>query len=420
MNVTRIYGRRVLHQVIDLTYHSALFMTFGGQRIKAWMDTLVIGDSACGKSESSTKLWRHYGLGERVDMKSASVAGLKGGLEETQGRWWVQWGAIPLNDRGLVILDEVKGAPVEVLQALTDMRSSGVAELAKIERRRTHARTRLLWISNPRSARPVTGYNSGVEAVVELLGTLEDVRRFDVALVVASGEVDVSKEIDTARDGSVVPHWVTSELGRRLVLWAWSRRGDQVVFTPDAERAVLEISRAHSSRYHSSVPLVEPGDHRYKIARISAAVAARTFSASESADELIVTETHVRWAAAWIDKIYSSRALGYADYSRACKDRDKILSPIELRDRLKSLRYGSAIMRGLIQCRDLTVADVSVLGDMTKDEAKEIVALLYRSNAVHRKGSVYYKTPAFIEALRDWLREAEGDAAPARPMREDF
>lgn len=90
-NVTHIYKRRELHLALDLTYHSALSIDFAGKRINGWVNALVAGDSSQGKSEASIKLMEHYGLGERVDCKNASTAGLIGGLQQMGVRWFVSW-----------------------------------------------------------------------------------------------------------------------------------------------------------------------------------------------------------------------------------------------------------------------------------------------------------------------------------------
>ncbi len=398
-NVTRIYQRRQLHALMDLVWHSALFVTFNGEPIKGWVDALVIGDSGQGKTETASRLLKHYGVGERVDMKGASTAGLKGGVQETQGRWFVTWGAIPLNDRRLVILEEVKGCPPEVLQSLTDMRSSGRAELTKIERRSTFARTRLLWISNPRSDRRIETYSFGAEAIKELLGSLEDVRRFDAALVVASNEVDAAV-ITQQVQREPVPHRFTSELCRRLILWVWSRRPEDVVLEPAATQACLDLAVEQGQRYSSAIPLVEPADHRLKLARLAAAIAARTFSCDEYGERLVVREGHVRWAAEFLNTIYSSRFMGYADYSDVKRSDAAVTDVASIKAALMALPYPMETIKGLMRSGEIRPSDIGDWGGVGKDQARDLLSLLVRSNALRRQQNSYYKTGAFIELLK--------------------
>jgi hypothetical protein len=149
-NVTRIYGRRGMHLLVDLAYHSPLLLELEGKKTKGTLDVLIVGDSSQGKSEvccgvdGNGGLLRHYRLGTKVDCKSATVAGLLGGVDTTSDkRRFVKWGVIPRNDMGLVILEELKGADPEVISKLTDCRSSQEAQIAKIKSGKTFARTRL-------------------------------------------------------------------------------------------------------------------------------------------------------------------------------------------------------------------------------------------------------------------------------------
>jgi len=130
--------------------------------------------------------------------------------------------------------------------------------LTKIERMSTHCRCRLIWVSNPRPQRPLNTYNFGIEAVKELIGAPEDVRRFDIACAVASGEVP-DRVVNAARGGAAqITHRYTSELCRDLLLWVWSRRPERVHFEPDALEAISAASQRLGAKYVSSIPLVEP------------------------------------------------------------------------------------------------------------------------------------------------------------------
>lgn len=398
-NVTRTWERRDLHVLLDLAWHSPLYVTLCRTTVKGWVDVAVVGDSGQAKSETSKRLLDHYGLGERADLKGASTAGLKGGLVDDHGRWFVTWGVIPLNDRRLVLLEEVKGCPPEVLQGLTDMRSSGVAELTKIERRRTNARTRLVWISNPRSDRPVSTYNFGVETIKELFGSLEDTRRLDCALVVASGEVNLSVINRAQADRPLVPHVFTAELCQRLVLWAWSRDVSEVRFTDAAEALVLEKATWFAGEYSAAIPLVEPADQRYKLARLAAALAARTFSA-DADGRLVVERAHVEWLVEWLDRVYSSVTMGYRGFSDQQNQDVTLIHPDTLRTALGKLPQASDAVRGMLRTNGLQLEDLVDFTGEDKDVCRDLLSLLVRRNALKRKGNAYYKTPTFITFLK--------------------
>ena len=408
-NVHRIKQRPEMQLLMDLVWHSALYVTLEEDPQKGWVEGLVIGDTGQAKSQMMKLLNQHYGLGDKIDMKGASVAGLKGGLQETNGRWFVTWGAYVLADRRMVMLEECEGAPETVLQALTDMRSSGLAELTKIERRRAWARTRALWLSNPRSERSINTYNFGVEAIKELLGTPQDVRRFDIAMVVASNEVP--KEIINAPLIGKVKHVYTSELCRRLILWAWSRLPSQVILTPEAKQACFENAISMSKKYSSSIPLVEPADQRMKLARLATALAARVFSATEDGQCILVKPHHVDFVAGFLDHLYTNRFMAYDTYSEVRNADQELLYPDVIRDTLAALPYPVETIRGLLRTTSVRDEDIGNWGGCDKDQAKNIIALLVRNNALRRSRDGNYKTGPFIEWLK--LVKFNGHSDPA-------
>ncbi|MEK9208328.1 MAG: hypothetical protein AAB922_07610, partial [Patescibacteria group bacterium] len=175
----------ILH-AFDLVAYSVLHFDFLRQRVrKGWVEGLVLGDTRCGKSETAQRLVQHYRAGEVATGENATYAGLIGGMQQTQKTWSITWGKIPLNDRRMLVIDEVSSLDHAAIARMSSVRSSGVAEVVKIQTERTASRVRLLWIGNPRRPRPLASYNSGVEAVQELIGQPEDVARFDFAVAVA-------------------------------------------------------------------------------------------------------------------------------------------------------------------------------------------------------------------------------------------
>ena len=399
-NVTRIYQRGSLHLFYDLIYHSVLYLPFQGRRIKGWAEGLVLGDSGQGKSECVSRLKDHYGLGEKIDAKGASVAGLIGGLQEVSKRWFVTWGVITLNDQRLVILEEVKGLSTEIIGKLTETRSSGIAEVSKVEKARTNARTRLLWISNPRTDKKLLAYNYGVEAVKELIGSLEDIRRFDMAILVASGEVSKSMINISDADRPKSDHTHTSELCKNLILWGWSRKIDQIKFEDDAVTEILETASQMGATYVSNIPLVEAADQRLKIARLASALAVRTFSTDKDGVTLIIRRCHVEFVSKFLNAIYSNDVMGYYDYSRMIKSETELRDSDEIISKLKELPYAKDVVKSMLESATFTHFDLSDWTDMSLDQTRVIMGIFVRKNAVKKARRGYSKTPAFIALLK--------------------
>lgn len=416
-NVTRIYQRRELHLMVDLAYHSPMLLSVEGKTVKGWTEVLILGDSSQGKSETTNRIMEHYGLGEKVECKNASVAGLLGGCQKMGDRWFVTWGIIPTHDRRLVVLEELKGASIEVISKLTEMRSSGIASIPKIEKRRTHARTRLIANSNPRSDRTMSAHNFGVEAIKELVGNPEDIRRFDAALIVASKDVDPEVLNMLQSERPQIDHWATGELCRSLVLWAWTRSKDQVVFKQDAVKELMAQSVSMCDKFTDALPLVDRGSMRHKLARLSAALACRTFSNEEYRD-VLVRPCHVRYVAEYLTKIYDSSSFGYTDYTAAIRLTESLVDEPAIRKRLNDVPFPVDFVKQCLHTSRIELVDVQDWCGWDRSDSSDLLSFLVRKHAFVRDGRAYRKTPPFIRLLKNML---ESDKLVARPAYlEDF
>lgn len=309
--VTQIYGRGQLHVAYDLIWHSVQSFVFNGKPItKGWLEGIVIGDTRTGKSETAMMLAKHYNAGVIKSCEGTTFAGLVGGAQAMpQGKgWMITWGIIPMNDRRLVVLDEVSGmAERDIIEQMSSIRSSGVAQITKIASDETSARTRLIWISNPADGKRIAEMPAGgTEGLKRLVKNPEDIARFDFALTASNA--DVSTETVVA-DHHLRKHG--DEACRKLLTWAWSRREDQVKFTALAEKATITAAIDLGHRYLPDPPLVQGENIRMKIARIAAAIAARTFSCDDACEVVIVKKAHVEAAVEFLDWVYGVDTMGY-------------------------------------------------------------------------------------------------------------
>jgi len=417
-NVTGIFGRREIHTVLDLTFHSCITFRFDGRLAHGWVNSAIVGDSAQGKSETAIQMMNHTGLGERFDCKNATVAGMLGGLAQLGSRWFVSWGVVPTHDRRLVVLDEVKGASTDVLAKLTDMRSSGIAELGKIERRRAHARTRLAFISNPRGRRTIGTFAFGIEAIRDLIGNLEDVRRFDVACIVSNAQIDADFMVNVKRNRPIVEHRFTSELSRRLILWGWTRQTKHIKFDDDAIEEVYDQTLAVTKEFSEALPLIDRGTASQKIARLAVALAVRTFSTTADPDEVLVRKCHVTWIARFLIRIYSDPVFGYRDFTKAQTKFARIGDPKLVKKQIFQTKYPHDLVENLLYAETITVADFEAWCDVDMGDAQKLMSFLVRKRAIFRKGREFVKSPEFILLLKEL--EADAPVEALHGEEEDF
>jgi hypothetical protein len=319
-------------------------------------------------------------------------------MQQTQKTWSITWGKFPLNDRRFLVIDELSGLPQEAIARMSGVRSSGVAEIIKIQTERTLARVRTLWMSNPRGRRPLAAFNSGIDAVQDLIGQPEDIARFDFALTVATNEVPLSV-INAARR-QPVRHVYTSNLCNRLIYWAWSRKPDQVLFVDGAEVACLETATWLSRKYVA--PLVEGAEQRIKVARLAVAVAARVFSSTADGECVVVTPEHVEFVKTYLDSIYSKPSMAFDIHSRAKLLDREIADVNEVQERFDQLPDD---LRSLLaDAPSFIAADLQDYAGLSRDAAIELASFLVRKRCIRKGKFGYYKLPAFINFLRHYGR----------------
>lgn len=402
-NITKILERPDLHIAVDLIYHSPRAFWFNKELVaRGMLDVLILGDTRCGKGYVTERLSRYYKLGEVASGDNCSFAGLVGGLQQLGRNWRVTWGLIPLNNGRLVIIDEASSLSERDIGRMSRIRSEGVAEIVKIIREVTQANTRLVWLANPRSGRPISSYNTGVEAVKELVGAIEDISRFDFVLSLASDEVptEIINAPATYSTSDVDKYpW---NLCQALVLWAWSRTPEQIKFTDKATNIIIDTAIEFGHTYSPIIPLVQTENVRIKIAKVSAAVAARTFSTDSTCQNLIIDTEHVKCARQVLKMFYNKPSMAYDLFSRTTLAASRIEKLGEVDEVIETLSQNEqAVIVGLLETHQISVDNLAdYVGDITT--AKTMIGELVQLRCLSRvEGTNWYlKNPDFTKHLR--------------------
>jgi hypothetical protein len=401
LTVHRIQDRFDMQVAYDLVWHSVISFYFNGAFVRrGWVETMVMGDSGQGKTEMAMNLLTHYRLGQRVQGEQSSTAGLIGGLEKMGDSWMLSWGQVPLNDKRLLIIDEAQGLAASQIEGMSDVRATGIAEITKIRTERTNARCRLVWLANPVSGLTLSQHNQGVLAIKDLFKKPEDIRRLDFALTVASGDVRLEQVNVRHAEAQAEPRY-SSDASRDLVLWAWSRRPDQVEFSPEATDLILSEATRMGRLYHPSIPLVEPSDQRLKLARLAAACAARVFSTPDG-EKLWVDGAHVRFVVDFLTRIYTAPSMAYDEYSDQQRRGEQLGEDESLQvntelDRWPNREQAIEFFRS---ARIFKRTDLSDVVGWDPDEAKTQLRYLSAHRLIRPTREGFVKTPAFIVLLR--------------------
>lgn len=401
-NITKIYGRFDLHLAVDLAFKSVLSFRFDNEFVhKGWIDAMIIGDTRCGKGYVAEKLMGHFGLGEVISGENCSFAGLVGGLQQYNGHWVVTWGKVPLNDGGMVVIDEASEIPLQDWTKLSRIRSEGVAEITKIQTQVTNARTRLLFLSNP-PLKMIANYTYGIQAIQDVVKAPEDIARFDYVLVVAHNEVSIR---DINRHREVVDSFYDTELEQDLILWIWSRKTDEIIFSDEAIRLTYKLSVKLAKEYTFNVPLIQGENIRIKLAKIAIGFAGRVYSHKQNGKVLYVDSIHVECANHFLNLIYMKTASGYHDMSNIYRLTSLEAMEKEFAQVEKYLnaytKHKEEICKCLMTNNNIQVNDISEHVNLDKEIAREIISKLLKHNCIVKRYQYYIKTPAFTSWLKD-------------------
>jgi len=398
-NVTHIYGRQDLHLTIDLVYHSPLRFYYDGKLLrKGYPEVLILGDTRVGKTQCAEALQAHYGLGILAGGESMSFAGLVGGLQQIGKTWNCTWGKIPQNNRRLVIIDEATGMSEKDISQMSSVRSQGIASVTKIQSQETEARTRLIWLANPRSELTVNQFSSGVDIIESLIHAPEDIARWDMAIILSKDEIDFDHM--TLRKREPVPHVYTAELCKNLVLWAWTRETREIDITDEAEEMCYDLGKDMCKKYSSDFTLVNPSEQRIKLIRLATALAARLYSTPDG-NRLVVYPRHVQYIYNFLNRIYDSKYFKYDSWSTNQNSGSQLINREAIKEFCLSITPDGCLK--FLDLKTVRCKDIEEYLGIPADEAKHKLSTLLLNNALLRtRGDYYRKVPEFNLLLAEY------------------
>lgn len=404
-NVTHIVERDEVLLGVLLTYHSVLRFTvpWDTQSIRGWVEMKILGDTATGKSALVEKVQKFVGLGARVNAESTSRTGLTYKMEQSGsgGAWYIVWGAWPLADKELIWIDEDTGINKDEYGEMTLARSDGKLEVKRAVTAETPCRVRAILSGNVPGGKKLSNYTQGVEALKDIFNN-EDIRRFDFAVFMRYNDVDPGRYNEKLK---TYPVQITEELLKNNILFAWSRKTDDVIITADAIDRILEGATELSRLYGnaSDIPLVTPSDQRNKLARMAVALAALLHSVDESGERVVVWSSHVDFIVTYLKGVYNAAGCGLNYYAKLCvKEEDlddekykKLTGKLKEVDTLKGEIKFTEFLNLFARTKYLRQTDLEAMLAVSKEEAKAIATALTRLKMVEITTGGYRKTSRF-------------------------
>lgn len=308
-------GINTLIQAIDFAYNTPLQFNFGTFKdVRAYLDTIIVGESRTGKSSTADCLRQLYGLGTFTSLagNSATIPGLVGGSNKTATGFQTRAGIIPQNHKGLVIFEEFGKSNNSVITELTDIRSSNEVRITRVAGTITlPAMVRMISLTNPKNKdgniRSIASYPNGIAVLTDLVSTAEDIARYDMIVILSD-----------RGNAQIDPLWIPEEplqeqVYRDKIRWVWSRKAEQIIINRELQLYIIDVTNKLNKEYESHIKIF--GTEAWKkLSRLAIAVAAYTCSTDESYENIIVKKEHVDYARDFLVNLYDNPTFGFRRY----------------------------------------------------------------------------------------------------------
>lgn len=323
-NITRIYeSDEILYSVL-LAFLSPLEMYFNGEKVKAWINVAIVGDSGTGKSATYIKFSDWLGFGDIFSALSGSRTGLLYALKRRNDEWQISIGAYVRASGKIIAIDETQEMPSEEIKKMAIAMETGHLKIERVASGGYQTKTRTIFILNPKrkngQAATISEFAYGAECLQNCFSPMF-IRRLDFA-VFTTGNKEISfynRRIEQDGEPSITP-----KMMKTLIFWAWTRKPEDIHWEKEAVDTCLSQATELSKKYGyaDTVPLANPQDFRFNLARISTAFAVLSRSFTDDIQGLVVKSEHVLTMAAFIEIIYSSTSCDLDQLSEMCKSRN--------------------------------------------------------------------------------------------------
>ena len=427
-----VTGRREMFLLDDLVFFSAV--EINNKKLlpgikRGWVENLIAGDTRTCKSMIATFLHNHYKIGDVITGSTAvSRSGLMGGMTKIGNKPAIAWGRLPMNDKGIVIIDELSNIKEDVLSDMTGCRSDGIVSINTIVTGKALARTRKLMLSNQREWKSQARI-PGIYFVKKLCLKDEILARFD--LVWVARREDVNVEEFKAMYEQIATEFTEYQC-QNLIRFIYSRKPDDFIFEEGFEELINKYQVELTNKFHPSTQLVNQ-EMRAKMVRLSVALASMLFSTVEDDwDKILVKKEHLDYIVKFIyylychknmaldiysDKIRQNEILGDMSFmENICEyiDLNQIDQTEELTDKYVQQIFFDYLYK-VQECK-LSIPDAksdkrTTTGIRIYEGASKLIGVLTSRHCLERtpKGT-YKKTEAFISWITKRLEM--GDAAP--------
>lgn len=418
----RIYGEARKDAIIAnlLCFHSPLYFRFENEIVPGWLQIIFLGDTTTGKSKISGQTGRYINVGIIVTGETCSRTGFLYCIDtKTLSACTLTWGLLPQQDRSILIIDGANYISPEDWGTAREARRSGKLIIERVVKGEHPCRTRLVLIANP--PKPLNQYIYPIEALKDVHQD-PDIARTDMCVCFMNSDVP-KEEINIPQEERSKPEMdIDQDTLQQSVFWAFSRKAEDIIISDDVTKVINDAANRLLDKFGAAtdIPLVT-NDVKYKVARISVALASLLHSTNKSHEKAIVTVEIVEAVERFIERVYSAPNCRFDQYAL-----DKRLSTDITSDEFNSIQKALAEetrrdrsnilteMIGMFRSNNIIrLNEISARLDKSDSTIKSKLVFFKRFGLIRSGKSGYAKTEKFIQFLN--RIEQEKKALPSLP-----
>ncbi len=312
------YLNHDLWLMCDLVFNSPLDITYINP-IRGALDVFILGDTRTGKSETSRALRDLYNFGSVIPLKTATTQSLIGGTSDRDKK--TKLGVLPREHKGIVLLEEYSGAPQEFLKTMTEIRSSGILKLYRVNSGELKApcKLRMITISNCTSnddgmPRLLSIFPNGVEPLVELVNSAEDIARYDAFMLVPR----VTTRMNPFESTLSAVNMIDKKHYENKIKWVRSLTADEIVINEEVGNHIFKRSQQLNNLFECNFTLFGAETDK-KLARFSCALATMLCNTDDTNRNIIVTKEHVDYIYDFFIRLYNNDTFRLKEYAEEQK-----------------------------------------------------------------------------------------------------
>ena len=390
-----------LLKTIDLWYNTPLYFKVGKSApMRATIDGIVVAESRVGKSTTADALKKMYGLGAIVSFagSSATEAGLIGGSKLINGSYQTKAGIIPQMHKNAIIFEELGKASYDIMKTLTDVRSSGSVRITRVSGYfEIPAIVRMLSLTNAKSSgtgvpRPISSYPNGIEIISKLIGTPEDIARYDIICIIGDKG---TKEIDPFYE-PMQPF--SKESYQTRIRWIWSRKPEDIIISKEVYNYAVQEANKLNKEYNSYIKIF--GTEAWKkIMRVALAIAGYVVSTDETFTKIIVKKSHIKYAVDYLVSLYDNPTFRLKEFVKEEQSYTEIDE-----DSVKELQQlyitYPALLNELEGNSETNKSNLIAISGLPQDDFNKIINKLVSMKFIRFSGYAIMPTERFRKGMR--------------------